>query len=279
MIKDIDARLDAILEYYPKTSVVREAMTYSLMSGGKRLRPRLLLAMLEDFGCDYKLGLNPACALEMVHTYSLVHDDLPAMDDDDLRRFKPTNHKVFGEGVAILAGDALLTGAFTALSQSSLDSDVVGKCLEILARNAGNNGMILGQELDIDDHIDHIDDLVACYNLKTGCLFAGAFEMAAVISGKDSYQKLAHDLGLTLGVAFQFQDDLLEVTKTSEQIGKSNQSDADRDKTTVVSLLGVEQARTLTESYFSNIKDLLKQMNIENGNLKQIIDEMMSREL
>ncbi|MBK2402503.1 MULTISPECIES: polyprenyl synthetase family protein [unclassified Erysipelothrix] len=279
MIKDIDKQLLTILAYYPETSVVKEAMSYSLMSGGKRLRPQLLLAMLQDFGCDYQIGLYPACALEMVHTYSLVHDDLPAMDDDDMRRFKPTNHKVFGEGVAILAGDALLTGAFTALSQASLDADVLGKCFEILARNAGSNGMILGQELDIDDQIQHIDDLVACYNLKTGCLFAAAFEMAAVIAGQDAYQKLAHELGLSLGVAFQFQDDLLEVTKSSEEIGKSNQSDAERDKTTVVSLLGLEQARTLTESYFSSIKDLLRKMNIENGNLKQIIDEMMSREL
>lgn len=279
MIRELDAVLTTIMDYYPINSIVREAMTYSLMSGGKRLRPQLLLAMLSDFEMDYKKGLYPACALEMIHTYSLVHDDLPAMDDDDVRRFKPTNHKVFGEGVAILAGDGLLTGAFTALSQSQLDSDTKAMCLEILARNAGAIGMILGQELDIHDRIDHIDDLIACYQLKTGCLFAAAFEMATVIAGKATYQHLAHDLGYTLGVAFQFQDDLLEVTKSSEEIGKSNLSDADRNKTTVVSLLGIEGAQDLTETYFVRIKDLLAEMKIENGNLKIIIDEMMSREL
>lgn len=278
MINLIEANLLKTLEIYPE-STVKDSMTYSLMSGGKRIRPRLLLSLLNDLGGDMNQGLYPGCALEMIHTYSLVHDDLPAMDDDDMRRHKPTNHKVFGEAMAILGGDGLLTAAFTTLAQSDLNSDIKASCMEILARNAGSLGMILGQEYDIKNEIHNLDALIACYELKTGCLFASALEMATVIAGQPEKQTNAHDLGFKLGVCFQFQDDLLEVTKTSEEIGKSVQSDADREKVTIVSLLGLEKAQELTQSYFNDIESLLLKLELKDSYLKDLIEEMMIRNL
>ncbi len=275
----IESRLRELVQEYGNTTV-QDAMSYSLLSGGKRVRPRLLLSLLADYGIDLDHGLNQACALEMVHTYSLVHDDLPAMDNDDFRRFKPTNHKVYGEGMAILAGDGLLTAAFTTLAKADTVSAMVQmKTVEILARNAGAHGMILGQELDIVDNIDSVEALIQCYEMKTGCLFAAALEMAAVIAGKDDLQDTARTLGLKLGVAFQYQDDILEVTKTSDEIGKSHLSDGEREKSTIVTLLGLKRAQNATEGLFKEIKVLLDRLDLNGTELQKLIEEMIARDL
>ncbi len=275
----IESRLRELVQEYGNTTV-QDAMSYSLLSGGKRVRPRLLLSLLADYGIDLHHGLNQACALEMVHTYSLVHDDLPAMDNDDFRRFKPTNHKVYGEGMAILAGDGLLTAAFTTLAEADTVSPTIQmKTVEILARNAGAHGMILGQELDIVDNIDSVEALIQCYEMKTGCLFAAALEMAAVIAGKDDLQDTARTLGLKLGVAFQYQDDILEVTKTSDEIGKSHLSDGEREKSTIVTLLGLKRAQNATEGLFKEIKVLLDRLDLKGTELQKLIEEMIERDL
>ncbi|QIK86183.1 polyprenyl synthetase family protein [Erysipelothrix sp. HDW6B] len=275
----IESRLRELVQEYGNTTV-QDAMSYSLLSGGKRVRPRLLLSLLADYGVDLYQGLNQACALEMIHTYSLVHDDLPAMDNDDFRRFKPTNHKVYGEGMAILAGDGLLTAAFTTLAKADTVSAAIQmKTVEILARNAGAHGMILGQELDIVDNIDSVEALIQCYEMKTGCLFAAALEMAVVIAGKDDLQDTARTLGLKLGVAFQYQDDILEVTKTSDEIGKSHLSDGEREKSTIVTLLGLKRAQNATEGLFKEIKVLLDRLDLNGTELQKLIEEMIARDL
>lgn len=277
MKKIIEEELLDSLSFVQKGKI-REAMEYSLMGGGKRLRPHILLAILKDYNLDYKKGLPMAVSLEMVHTYSLVHDDLPAMDNDDYRRHRLTNHKVFGEANAILAGDGLLTYAFQNMLRSSLDNDSLLLCLEVLARNAGVDGMIYGQELDIENKMKSLDDLVIAYEYKTGRLFAAAFEMAVIIAKKTQHQKLASQLGNSLGVLFQVQDDLLEYTQSFETLGKSNQSDQDEDKVTVVTLLGLDKAFDYQNKLIADFYADLDLLELSGTTLKDIIDNIVKRD-
>ena len=271
---------EALLESlsYLKNSVIKESMEYSLMSGGKRLRPRILLAILEDYNLDFKKGMPMACSLEMIHTYSLVHDDLPAMDDDDYRRHRLTNHKVYGEANAILAGDALLTHAFHNILRSSLDNETILLCTEVLARNAGLEGMIYGQELDIENKMKTLDDLIIAYEYKTGRLFASAFEMAVIIAKELESQNLARHLGNSLGVLFQVQDDLLEYTESFETIGKSTKSDQDANKVSVVTLLGLDKAIDYKDKLINEFYENLELLNLSGSSLKDIIKQLVKRE-
>lgn len=275
--KIIDQALIENLSYL-KNSVLKDAMKYSLMGGGKRLRPQILLAILEDYNCDYKKGLPMACALEMVHTYSLVHDDLPAMDNDDYRRHRLTNHKVFGEANAILAGDGLLTHAFQTILRSSLDNETILLCTEVLARNAGLEGMIYGQELDIENKMETLDDLIIAYEYKTGRLFSSAFEMGVIVAGKLEVQDLARNLGNSLGVLFQVQDDLLEYTESFETIGKSTKSDQDADKVSVVTILGLDKAVDYKEKLIKEFYENLDLLDLTGTSLKEIIDQLVKRD-
>lgn len=278
MILQIEERLRDIAASNGQ-STVSEAIEYSLLSGGKRLRPNMLLGFLSDLGGDVSLGLDAACALEMIHTYSLVHDDLPAMDDDDFRRFKPTNHKVYGEGMAILAGDGLLTQSFSVISNSNLDDAKKIACIQVLSQCAGTHGMILGQEIDTADNIRSIDDLIQCYELKTGKLFAAALEMAVIIAGKDHQRDIAHKIGLDLGIAFQYQDDLLEAKEDFETIGKSNKSDLDRNKHTVVSLLGLKEAEIETERIYQSIRQQVQNFELQSNKLLNLIESITGRRI
>lgn len=270
----------AILESLDKihNCILKESMEYSLMGGGKRLRPNILLSIVKDYGLDYKKALPMAVSLEMVHTYSLVHDDLPAMDDDDYRRHRLTNHKVYGEANAILTGDALLTYAFQNILKSSLDNDKILLSTEVLARNAGVEGMIYGQELDIENKMETLDDLVIAYEYKTGRLFAAAFEMAVIVAGQEKHQNLARNLGNSLGVLFQVQDDLLEYTESFETIGKSSKSDMDRDKVTVVTLLGLDKAVDYKDKLIHDFYEDLTLLNLSGNALKDIIDQLVKRD-
>ena len=277
MNKIIDQALIENLSYL-KDSVLKDAMEYSLMGGGKRLRPQILLAILKDYNCDYKKGLPMACALEMIHTYSLVHDDLPAMDNDDYRRHRLTNHKVFGEANAILAGDGLLTHAFQTILRSSLDNETILLCTEVLARNAGLEGMIYGQELDIENKMETLDDLIIAYEYKTGRLFDSAFEMAVIVAGKLESQDLARNLWNSLGVLFQVQDDLLEYTESFETIGKSTKSDQDADKVSVVTILGLDKAVDYKEKLIKEFYDNLELLDLTGTSLKEIIDQLVKRD-
>lgn len=222
-----------------------EAMRYSLEAGGKRLRPVMLLAACEMAGGDAEMALPFACAIEMIHTYSLIHDDLPAMDNDDLRRGKPTNHKVFGEDLAILAGDGLLNAAAELMARTAVEmADTRGiRALEIIMRHAGVTGMIAGQVKDVlSEGEKPREDLVSYIHAhKTADLLEAPMEAGLALAGADGHQiKAAHDYGLHLGLAFQMTDDLLDVTGDAALLGKNTGMDAALDKMTWVALRGVE---------------------------------------
>ncbi|HEX4845853.1 MAG TPA: farnesyl diphosphate synthase [Geothrix sp.] len=225
-----------------------EAMRYSLEAGGKRVRPVLCLLAAEAVGGTVAQALPGALALEYVHTYSLIHDDLPAMDDDDLRRGRPTNHKVYGEGHAILAGDALLTEAFGVLAAADLDPIKRAEALALLAEGAGWRGMAGGQALDLEGETlatYDLDHLRLIHRLKTGALLRASLEIGAVLGGAAPAEQAAlRAYGEAIGLAFQIQDDILDATATDADLGKRAGKDAGRGKITYPSLLGLDGART-----------------------------------
>ena len=239
-------------------SEVKEAMRYSLLAGGKRIRPRMVYAVTKGYGIEEEVANAFALAIEMIHTYSLIHDDLPAMDNDDLRRGKPTCHKEFGEANAILAGDGLLTYAFEVASKANVDSSIIVKAIEILSKNAGSDGMILGQCLDVDDNSSmNFDDLKRVHYYKTGCLFSAALELGAILHTLD--QKVLNkwdNLGKELGLAFQIQDDLLDIHQSQETLGKST-SDERNGKKTSVHILSEEVATSTMNQLYENCINLI----------------------
>jgi geranylgeranyl diphosphate synthase type II len=224
-----------------------EAVRYSLEAGGKRVRPVLCLLASEAVGGTAAQALPGALALEYIHTYSLIHDDLPAMDDDDLRRGKPTNHKVFGEGHAILAGDALLTEAFGVLASAPLDPVRRAEALALLAEGAGWRGMAGGQALDLEgENVGSYDleHLRLIHRMKTGALLRASLEIGAVLGGASPAERAAlRAYGEAIGLAFQIQDDILDTTATDADLGKRAGKDAGRGKITYPSLLGLDGAR------------------------------------
>ena len=222
-----------------------EAMRYSLEAGGKRLRPVMLLAACDMAGGDMETALPFACAMEMIHTYSLIHDDLPAMDNDDLRRGKPTNHKVFGEGMAVLAGDGLLNAAAELMARAALQfNDNRGiRALEIIMRHAGVTGMIAGQAADLDSEGEEPREemLIYIHSHKTADLLEAPMEAGLVLAGADEKAcRLGRDYGYHLGLAFQMTDDLLDVTGDTALLGKKTGADAEQNKMTWVALRSVE---------------------------------------
>ena len=220
-----------------------ESMRYSLLAGGKRIRPVLALAFCDALGGDTEKALPAACALEMIHTYSLIHDDLPCMDDDVLRRGKPTNHVVYGECTATLAGDALQSLAFETLASAPLESGRIVRCLKILSEAAGYRGMCQGQFLDMDGEGKSLtaEELTHINNLKTGALLSAACRMGAAAAGADEKQlETAGTFGSLLGLAFQIRDDVLDVISTDAELGKSVGSDVQEHKNTYMALLGME---------------------------------------
>ena len=259
-----------------------EAMTYSLKAGGKRIRPVLCMLASEAVGGTAELALPGALALEYIHTYSLIHDDLPAMDDDDLRRGRPTNHKVFGEGHAILAGDALLTEAFGVLAAADLDPVRRAEALVLLAEGAGWRGMAGGQALDLEAEARakahrlakrdgpkgedqegpsegekletyDLEHLQRIHRLKTGALLRAALEIGAVLGGATRAQQSAlRAYGEAIGLAFQIQDDILDATATEADLGKRTGKDAVKGKITYPSLLGLEGARQALDAATEN---------------------------
>lgn len=232
-------------------STVRDAMEYSLMAGGKRIRPVLLYEVLKGYGIDPALGDHFASAIEMIHTYSLIHDDLPAMDNDDLRRGKPTCHKQFDEATAILAGDGLLTYAFEEAAKTNAEPSLVLEGIRILSQMAGPEGMVYGQCLDMAEETGRTDwdALKKVHKYKTGCLLSAPLMIGAVLSGHREETAAWHEAGDLIGLAFQVQDDVLDATKTADELGKSN-SDERNEKVTSVSLMGIDEAvKTMNELY------------------------------
>ena len=247
-------------------SKVKEAMRYSLIAPGKRVRPNLLYEVVKGYGLSESVADEFACAIEMIHTYSLIHDDLPAMDNDDLRRGRPTCHKQFDEATAILAGDGLLTYAFDVASSSTVDPSIVVKCIQVLAQCAGSNGMVLGQDLDMNEsNASDWDYVRKVHKYKTGCLLSAPLMMGALVAGKDDETvRQWHEIGISLGLAFQIQDDILDVELSSEEFGKSN-SDEKNDKKTSVTLLGLEQSKERMISEYEKVKQSISEMHGFNG--------------
>lgn len=241
---------------------VVEAMRYSISNGGKRLRPVLCLEFAKACGADRYDALDFACAVEFVHTYSLIHDDLPCMDNDDMRRGKPSCHKQFGEAVALLAGDALLTQAFQILSGSSLDDSKIASACALLAQNSGVSGMVGGQVIDLkyESQTPDMKQILAVHRLKTGALIAAACLLGCIAAGADEKKiAAASAYAYNLGVAFQIKDDILDVTASTDELGKPAGSDAQNNKTTYVTLRGVENAQNdvekLTESAVARLDE------------------------
>ena len=242
-------------------SALREAMLYSVEAGGKRLRPTLYLIHKQSFGslslADYRL----AAALELIHTYSLIHDDLPAMDNDDLRRGKPTSHKVYGEALAILAGDALLNTALEELFAICRDDPQYIEAGYIISKAAGASGMIYGQVLDIQAQADDLAGLRQIADHKTGALIGAAIEAAAAVSDLEHRDRLLFkQIARDLGFVFQVRDDILDVESSSDILGKSIGKDADQQKITAVSLLGLEDAKKLETYLIEQIQSSLRQI-------------------
>ncbi|MBQ9327893.1 MAG: polyprenyl synthetase family protein [Solobacterium sp.] len=260
-------------------SRVKDAMTYSLMAGGKRIRPNLLFEVLKGYGVSEAKGIPFAAALEMIHTYSLIHDDLPAMDNDDLRRGRPTNHKQFDEATAILAGDGLLTEAFHVASSADVPFEETVKAIRILSSMAGPDGMVYGQCLDMNESAnDTYEDMVKVHKYKTGCLLSAPLMIGAVLSGQnEEIIEAWHQVGDMLGLAFQIQDDILDITATAEQLGKSN-SDSRNEKVTAVTLLGEENARRTMADLYEQCRKAMKQFGgFESASLIEMIDQIESR--
>lgn len=249
------------MRYEP--SVLTDSMRYSLLSGGKRMRPVLFFAALECLGCDYKTEMPLAVALEMIHTYSLVHDDLPAMDNDDFRRGKPSNHKQFGEANAILAGDALLSAAFDLLLSECGRGEKYRRAAQILSECAGAKGMIAGQSADIlySGKNAGQDELRFIYENKTGKLFLAPLFMAATLAGK--YEAELAEYGKSLGILFQLTDDILDENGQSETLGKTAGKDREEDKLTCVKVFGMERAEELADEYAEKCVSALE--HVENN--------------
>lgn len=256
-LSDDIARIEQALEAYLSGEngegydVIFKAAKYSAMAGGKRLRPVILLAFCRMCGGETENALPFACALEMIHTYSLIHDDLPCMDNDDLRRGRPTSHKVFGEATALLAGDALLTRAFEISSANAekLPAETVLRAIGYMAQAAGMTGMIGGQVLDMESEHKQIDleTLQRLQRLKTGRLIRIAAVVGCLAAGKDDADTLraAETYGDKLGLAFQIQDDILDVEGDAATLGKSVGKDEKSEKSTFPSLLGMEECKRL----------------------------------
>ena len=258
--------------------IVEKSMNYSLLAKSKRLRPLLLLNLLKDFNVDETIGYPFGSSLEMVHTYSLIHDDLPAFDNDDYRRGKLTNHKAFDEQTAILAGDALLTYSFENLANSFYSDSLKVKLIKLLANYSGKDGMIKGQSLDkeFEGKQVSIDDLLQMDNLKTGKLITVGLVGACYIANKEEYLNLFEQVGKKLGIAFQIQDDILDVTADVKQLGKST-SDKDNNKSTYVSLLSLNKAKELVTTLLTEINDLLSDEKNHFNNTKELIANLANR--
>lgn len=265
---------------------LREAMMYSLMAGGKRLRPILVLAAAESLDADSTAAMPAALAVEMIHTYSLIHDDLPAMDDDDFRRGKPTNHKVFGEAMAILAGDALLTHAFHTIVQSARKHGVSGETIadivEDLSRLSGAPGMVGGQAADMlgEQGVTQLEELEYIHLHKTSDLIVFSLKAGGRIAGASDKQLAALEyFGTCIGLAFQIQDDILDLIGDEQKLGKPVQSDVKQQKVTYPYFIGVEASEAKVEELTREAKQSIVQAGFPKPErLLQLADFLMKRD-
>ena len=284
-VNEIEAILDEYLpaaEGYQKQ--IMEAMAYSVTAGGKRLRPMLMQETFRLFGGEGKVVEPFMAALEMIHTYSLVHDDLPAMDNDEYRRGRKTTHVVYGEAMGILAGDALLNYAFeTAVKAFDIAPEKslqIGKAFKILAEKAGIYGMIGGQVVDVASCGKGLDEAMLnfIYELKTGALIESAMMIGAVLAGATQEQvRTVEKIASDVGFAFQIQDDILDLTSTQEELGKTIHSDEKNEKSTYVTIKGLDEAAKDVERISEEAVELLQSLNLENPYLTWLIQELVHR--
>ena len=282
--------IEKILEYYlpveeGQQKKIMEAMKYNVMAGGKRLRPMLMQETYTMFGGTSRIIEPFMAALEMIHTYSLVHDDLPSMDNDDYRRGRKTTHIVYGEGMAVLTGDALLNYAFeTAAKAFDMEPErslVIGKALQVLGKKAGIYGMIGGQVVDVESVGKQIDrDVITfIYSLKTCALIEAAMMVGAILSGASEEEiRKVESIAWKVGMAFQIQDDILDITSTDEVLGKPVHSDEKKEKTTYVTLAGYEKAKEEVERLSMEAILELENLNRKNPYLMSLIEKLINRD-
>lgn len=284
-VKEIEEILKSYLpEQNGYQRIIMDAMEYSLMAGGKRLRPMLMQETYRLFGGTEKVIEPFMAAQEMIHTYSLVHDDLPAMDDDELRRGRKTTHVVYGEDMGILAGDALLNYAFetaaAAFDEYPEKALQIGKAMKILGDKAGIYGMLGGQVVDVKEtgHAVDKDVLDFIYALKTGALLESSMMIGATLAGADDESiALIEKVASKVGLAFQVQDDILDVTSTAEVLGKPIHSDEKNEKTTYVTLLGIDKAEKIVEKESVEAIELLKSLPVRNDYLEWLLTQLIHR--
>jgi geranylgeranyl diphosphate synthase, type II len=279
----IEERLDQLLpggHIYPPT--IHQSMRYSTLAGGKRLRPVLVVAAAEAVGGRAEDVLDVACAIEMIHTYSLIHDDLPAMDNDDYRRGKLTNHKVFGDGVAILAGDALLTYAFDVMTKAKItDSTLLLKVIQEIAEAVGTMGMIGGQVVDLESEGKQIDHATLEYihRAKTGALFRASLRAGAILAGANDKQLAClTEYAELFGLVFQITDDILDVVGDEQKIGKPVGSDIKNQKATYPSLFTLPVAQQMAEDTIAKALQCLDISGLESQFLCELVQYLATRE-
>lgn len=282
--RKVDEKLESLVpsaQTEPKK--LHEAIRWSLFAGGKRFRPALLLAVGQTFGVSDDKLLQTAAAIEMIHTYSLVHDDLPAMDNDDLRRGRATCHKKFGEATAILAGDVLQTLAFQAIADDeSLSAEIRVKLVSEIARAAGTpSGMVAGQQLDLEAEgkgvsIEHLEKI---HHNKTGAMISVAARAGAIIAGASKKEiEVVTNYAAQIGLLFQITDDLLDVTQTTEVLGKTAGKDVSAEKATYPALYGLDETGKLAENVYAQACRELEKIDKEKGLLCKIADFILNRE-
>ena len=287
--KEKTAQIEQILKaYLPRVQgyqeVIMDAMSYSMLAGGKRLRPMLMQETYRMFGGTDRVIEPFMAAIEMIHTYSLVHDDLPAMDNDEYRRGRKTTHVVYGEDMGILTGDALLNYAFetaaSAFEMAPEKSLLIGKAIRILGQKAGIYGMIGGQVVDVKSSGKKIDGekLEFIYRLKTGALIEASMMIGAVLAGADDESvQVVEEIAAKVGMAFQIQDDILDVTSTQEELGKPIHSDEKNNKVTYVSLVGAPAAASRVKELSDHAVELLDDLDRKNGFLDLLVESLVSR--
>ena len=278
----IENKLNELLpESGERYSSAVNAMRYSLLSGGKRVRPILLLEFYSLFGGRAEGALNFAAAIEMIHTYSLIHDDLPCMDNDDMRRGKPSCHKAFGYDTALLAGDALLTHAFFAAANAAdIPPERVSRAISVLAQKAGIYGMVGGQVMDLDFEKNGAngEELTAMYIKKTSCLLEAAAMCGAVLAGADEETvKKTEEYAENLGLAFQITDDILDCTADEKTLGKPIGSDKKNGKTTFVTLFGLYGAKQKAALLTKKAEDILNGFSGDTSYLKELTEYLLNR--
>lgn len=257
-----------------------DSMKYSLMAGGKRIRPILTFEFCRLCGGNIEDAVPFACAVEMIHTYSLIHDDLPCMDNDDFRRGKPSNHKVYGENIALLAGDALISLAFETMLSSDVNSDIKAKASLSLAKASGAKAMVLGQVIDIKSENKKIDlDLLKMMDeKKTGALISSACEIGCIVgNGTDDKIKSAVSFGDSIGLAYQIVDDILDVVSSKEELGKPIKSDENSNKSTYVSILGIDKSRKLVDKLTQEAIKSLDKFDEDTSYLKDLALKLTTR--